>query len=133
MRNSISEVLPKQNRRDSSAVAGHVLRQSPSSAPVAAGVIARIKTARLILDEMVAAGVELRPVSPSTRMGLCPFHPDHTPSLWVDPQSGLWGCNRPDCSAAGTHDVINFRAMCRGISNAAAIKQLAVEFLQSRE
>ena len=76
----LSEVLPKQHRRDgASAAAVRALRKSQSSAPVIASVIARIKTARLILDETVAAGVALRPVSPTTRMGLCPFHPDHMP------------------------------------------------------
>jgi hypothetical protein len=126
----LSEVLAKQNRRDrASAAAVHVRRQSQSPVSVAESMITRIKTVRLILDEMVTAGVELSSVSPTTWVGLCPFHPDHTPSLWVNPQRGLWGCNRPDCPAAGTHDVINFRAMRRGISNAAAIRQLAGEFL----
>ncbi len=126
----LSEVFAKQNRRDSaSGVTERVLRKSQTTAPVTESVIARIKTARLIFDEMVAAGVELQPVSANTWVGLCPFHPDRTPSLWIYPQKGLWGCNRPDCPAAGTHDVINFRAMHRGISNVAAIKQLAGEIL----
>jgi hypothetical protein len=126
----LSEVLSKQNRRDGTgAVAVYALRKSQTSTSVAKSAIARIKTVRLILDEMVAAGVALRPVGPNTWVGLCPFHPDHAPSLWVNPQRGLWGCNRPDCPAAGTHDVINFRAMRRDISNEAAIKQLACEFL----
>jgi len=93
------------------------------------GVIARIKAARSIVAEMEAAGIELRVGGQATLVGLCPFHADHSPSLWVNPDSGLWGCNRPDCPAAGVHDVINFRALRCGISNAAAIKQLANEFL----
>jgi hypothetical protein len=93
------------------------------------GLIERIKAARPIQDEIVAAGVALRPAGSNTLVGLCPFHDDHSPSLWLNPVSGLWGCNRPDCPAAGVHDVINFRALLRGISNRAAIKLLADELL----
>lgn len=93
------------------------------------GVVARIKAARSIVAEMEAAGIELRPGGQATLVSLCPFHADHSPSLWVNPDSGLWGCNRPGCLAAGIHDVINFRALRRGISNLAAIQQLAHEFL----
>lgn len=93
------------------------------------GVVARIKAARSILAEMQAAGVSLQPGGTTTRVGLCPFHDDHSPSLWVNPESGLWGCNQPQCPAAGTHDVINFRALRCHLSNRAAIRQLADEFL----
>jgi hypothetical protein len=107
-------------------------RTSPkleTSIPTAGGVIARIKTARSTLDEMISAGITLQPAGPNTLVGLCPFHDDHSPSLWLNPQSNLWGCNRPDCPATGTHDIINFRALFCGISNRAAIKLLAAEFL----
>ena len=100
---------------------------------MAEGVIARIKMAHSIVDEMRVAEVKLQPVGKNTWVGLCPFHQDHTPSLWVNPQSGVWGCNKPDCLAAGIHDVVNFRAMRRGISNDTAIRQLAREFLGPRE
>ena len=93
------------------------------------GVVARIKTTRSIAAEMQAAGIALRPGGAKALVGLCPFHDDHNPSLWANPESGLWGCNRPDCPAAGVHDVINFRAIWKGISNSAAIKQMAREFL----
>ena len=79
--------------------------------PADAGVVARIKAARSIVAEMQAAGIELRAAGPAAWVGLCPFHADHSPSLWVAPESGLWGCNRPGCPAAGIHDVINFRAL----------------------
>jgi hypothetical protein len=107
-------------------------QKSPSletSIPTVGGVIVRIKAARSTLDEMIAAGITLQPAGPNTLVGLCPFHDDHSPSLWLNPQSNLWGCNRPDCPASGTHDVINFRALFRDISNQAAIKQLADAFL----
>jgi len=94
------------------------------------GVVARIKAARSIVAEMSAAGIKLQPAGKTVLVGLCPFHEDHSPSLWVNFESGLWGCNKPTCSAAGTHDVINFRALAREISNSAAIKQMADEFLK---
>ena len=95
------------------------------------GVVAQIKQARPILDEMKAAGIKLHRGGKTTLVGLCLFHPDHSPSLWVNPESGLWGCNAPGCPASGTHDVINFRALQRGISNRDAIQQLTQEFLSS--
>jgi hypothetical protein len=105
----------------------------PSTVPLrvspAAGLIERVKAARPTLDEMRDAGVVLSPGGPNTLVGRCPFHNDHAPSLWLYPDSGVWGCNRPDCRAAGVHDVINFRALARRISNRAAIRQLADEFL----
>jgi hypothetical protein len=97
--------------------------------PVAMGVIARIKAVRPIVAELQAAGITLQPAGQATWVGRCPFHDDQTPSLWANPASGLWGCNRPDCRAAGVHDVINFRALWRGVSNQEAIQQLAAEFL----
>lgn len=97
--------------------------------PVDRGVIARIKAVRPIVAELQAAGIALQPAGQTAWVGRCPFHDDQTPSLWVNPVSGLWGCNRPDCRAAGIHDVINFRALWRGVSNQAAIRQLAAEFL----
>ena len=106
--------------------ASHSLVTPP---PLGVGTVARLKAAHSTLDEMLDAGVELRPAGPNTLVGLCPFHDDHSPSLWLYPDSGLWGCNRPDCPAHGVHDVCNFRALRFGISNRAAIRQLARQFL----
>lgn len=102
-------------------------RVTSPSLPV--GVIARIKAAHSTVDEMLDAGIELRPAGPNTLIGRCPFHDDHSPSLWLYPDTGLWGCNRPDCLAAGVHDVINFRAFRLGISIQDAIRLLADQFL----
>jgi hypothetical protein len=109
--------------------ASNPLTPPPSPIPLDVGVIARIKAAHSTLDEMLDAGVELRPAGTNTLVGCCPFHDDRTPSLWLYPDSGLWGCNRPDCPAHGVHDVCNFRALRFGISNRAAIRQLAHQCL----
>lgn len=105
------------------------LKNKGKNLPAAAGVIPRIKAACSIVDEMQAAGIKLQSGGQHALVGLCPFHSDHSPSLWVNPDSGLWGCNKPTCPASGIHDIINFRALIRHISNQAAIKQLADEFL----
>ncbi len=103
-----------------------------STSQMGHGAVAQIKQVRPILDEMKAAGIRLHQCGETTLVGLCLFHLDHSPSLWVNPKSGLWGCNAPGCPAFGTHDVINFRALQRGISNREAIQQLTQEFLSSR-
>jgi hypothetical protein len=41
------------------------------------------------------------------RSGLCPWHGDIHPSLWVDTERNIWGCHA--CSAHG--DVINWHAL----------------------
>lgn len=123
----LSEVYG-QKERDNLSI-GTVPRRARREVPSHNGVVARIKAARPILDEMNAVGIRLQSGGKNALVGLCPFHDDHAPSLWVNPESGLWGCNQPRCPAAGTHDVINFRALKQGISNSAAINQLADEFL----
>lgn len=104
-------------------------REQARREPPRRGVVAQIKAARSTVAEMVEAGIALRSGGKDALVGLCPFHEDHHPSLWVNPQSGLWGCNKPGCAAAGVHDVINFRAMRKGISNRDAIRELAKECL----
>ena len=108
---------------------GDLSQSRKTGVPESAGVISRIKAVRSIMDEMNSAGVILRPGGRNAVVGLCLFHDDHSPSLWVNPESGLWGCNQPRCPAAGVHDVINFRASRRGISNSVAIRELARECL----
>jgi hypothetical protein len=122
----LSEVYGQKERDDLST---RNMPKRERNVPPCDGVIARIKATRSIMDEMNATGVKLQPGGKNALVGLCPFHDDHSPSLWVNPESGLWGCNQPRCPAAGIHDVINFRALKQGISNKAAIGQLADEFL----
>ena len=101
----------------------------PFPSPTPTSLISQIKAVCPILDELRSVGLELRLAGPDTIVCRCPFHNDHIHSVWVYPDKGLWGCNRRDCPAAGTHDVINFRALWRSISNRAAIRQLADEYL----
>ncbi len=54
--------------------------------------------------------------------GLCPFHGDITPSLWVDTERGLWGCHA--CGAHG--DIVNWHARRLGTNDIrAAVRDLA--------
>jgi len=45
--------------------------------------------------------------------GLCPWHGDHNPSLWVDAERGTWGCH--SCGAHG--DILNWHARRLGTSD----------------
>lgn len=92
------------------------------------GLVNKIKQAFGVLDELKAAGVDTwRPGGKDTYVALCPFHDDHSPSLWAKPGLGIWGCNSPSCPAHGTHDVINARALANGFSVREAIRQMAHE------
>ena len=122
---SLFPFLSNQNEPMSSPIPAPLV--TPPSLGI--GTIARIKAAHSTLDEMLHAGVHLLPAGPNTLVGRCPFHDDHSPSLRLYPDTGLWGCNRPDCLAAGVHDVINFRAFRLGTSNLTAIRLLADELL----
>ncbi len=126
----LSESLRQQTPNDDkNSPVNQASGKKTKGLPIRAGVITRIKATRSIVAEMRATGIKLQSGGRQTLVGLCPFHQDHSPSLWANPESGLWGCNKPTCPAAGTHDVINFRALSRSISNNAAIKQMANEFL----
>lgn len=50
------------------------------------------------------------------RSGLCPWHKDKRPSLWVDTVRDLWGCH--GCKASG--DVINWHMRLKGFASVAA-------------
>jgi len=54
-------------------------------------------------------------------LGLCPFHPDHTPSLWVNPQKGIFKCF--SCGAGG--DAIKFVQLREKIGFREALESLA--------
>jgi hypothetical protein len=95
-------------------------------------LVQRIKEARPIVAELEAAGVTDWQRSGRNLVARCVFHQDDSPSLWVNPASGLWGCNAASCpvhDGRHAHDVINARAFRYGISNDEAIKQLADEYL----
>jgi hypothetical protein len=100
-------------------------------------VVARIKVVRSVEDEIRSSGVQLHLAGPGELVGLCPFdhggHKDSQPSLWVNIWRQRWGCYAPGCESnvggEKAHDVVNYRALSRGISNLEAIKQLADELL----
>lgn len=53
--------------------------------------------------------------------GVCPWHDDHHPSLWVDTERGTWGCH--GCQAHG--DVLNWHMLRLGTGLSAALLDLA--------
>ena len=99
---------------------------------VGTSLIQRIKDSRSVVAELEAAGVTVWQRSGKNLVARCVFHEDTAPSLWVNPASGLWGCNAVSCPAHDgyrAHDVINARALRLGVSVQEAIKQLAGELL----
>ena len=82
--------------------------------------IERLKT-EVSLERLVeASGVVLR-AHGADRLGLCPFHDDHDPSLVISPRKNLWHCLGA-CSAGGT--VIDWVMRSEGVSFRHAVELL---------
>lgn len=75
---------------------------------------------RCDLVTLVSQVVELRPRGRHL-VGLCPFHPERTPSFYVTPERQLFRCF--GCNAAG--DVFSFVMRREGLSFAEAVEALA--------
>src|SRR5712691_3724909 len=71
-----------------------------------------------------ARGVVLRPHG-ADRIGLCPFHDDHEPSLVVTPAKNLWHCMGA-CGAGG--DVFAWVMRIEGVSFRHAYELLISRF-----
>ena len=83
--------------------------------------------ASIIIDKVdiateISKHVQLKP-SKNELLGLCPFHNEDTPSFYVNPSKKLYYCF--GCQAGG--NVITFKAMINGITNADALSALAKE------
>jgi hypothetical protein len=63
--------------------------------------VERLKAEVPLLELVASYGVQLRAKGKGNWVGLCPLHPDRTPSLVVSPQKGLWNCLGA-CSLGGT-------------------------------
>ena len=88
-------------------------------------LIERIKQA-YPLTSLLSRYTQLRPSGDDFLLGVCPFHNDTNPSLWVNARLQICGCFAPDCPAH-THplDVINAYGLLTGIRNGEAIVDLA--------
>ena len=84
-------------------------------------VIARIKQARSTVDEMAAAGIDLRPAGRDTLVGLCPFHDDHHPSFGVNTAENYWHC----FAGCGGGSVVDFWMKLRTCDFTTAVRELA--------
>lgn len=86
------------------------------------GVFSRAKAAWPIERFMMffAPKVKLSGKGDRWRVGVCPWHPDHNPSLWIDIVHNTWGCHA--CPAGG--NVIDWWAMTKGITPLEAAKDL---------
>lgn len=93
-------------------------------------LISRVKNA-LPLRDYVSRFTELKPSGSAGRymVGLCPFHEDKAPSLWVDCERNIWRCYSPSCIGSRGGDLVNFYALQNGVDNRQAIARLAREVL----
>lgn len=66
-----------------------------------------------------------RPNARGAYQAYCPFHDDSTPSAWVNPAQGRFGCNA--CWPGKWWDVINVIAMLEGVGNDEVMKRLRIE------
>jgi DNA primase len=53
-----------------------------------------------IVELMENLGVKLKKVG-KEHVGLCPFHDDHSPSLSVNHEKGVWKCHSTRCGKGG--------------------------------
>jgi DNA primase len=85
--------------------------------------IERLKR-RVSVERLIeSAGVVLKPHG-KDRVGLCPLHPDKTPSLVVSPKTNLWHCLGA-CQAGGS--VIDWVMRFEGVSFRRAVERLRAE------
>lgn len=90
------------------------------------GLVARIKlTHDLVKQISTLTEIQPRKHSKGERYweGVCPWHDDHHPSLWIDTEKQTWGCW--SCDAGGS--VIDFYALQHGLTIPQAIRELAGE------
>ncbi|MGA2916527.1 MAG: DNA primase [Sedimentisphaerales bacterium] len=83
------------------------------------GIINRVQQANDIVD-VISEHINLTRKG-REMVGLCPFHDDHKPSMYVNPDKQIFKCFA--CSAGG--DVIKFVQMREGLSFMRAVERLA--------
>jgi len=113
-----------------------IVDDKPKPAPVESkprhegySIIEEIK-ALYPLTTLLSLHTELYPSDQEGRflMAVCPFHDDHSPSLWVNTELQICGCFSPHCPAHGRAvDVINAYGLLTGIQNGEAIADLAYQ------
>src|SRR4030043_411545 len=83
------------------------------------GIITRVQQANDIVD-VISEHISLARKG-REMVGLCPFHEDHRPSMYVNPVKQIFKCFA--CSAGG--DVLKFIQMREGLTFPQAIERLA--------
>jgi len=78
---------------------------------------------RMSIRELVGRYVALKPAGKGRWKGLCPFHPEKTPSFHVDEGKGLCYCF--GCKAGG--DIFGFLQRIEGVDFREALERLAQE------
>jgi hypothetical protein len=100
----------------------YAIKNYNMSASTRAGLIERIKQRWTVEDvfKLYHPEITFRP-SGKVIACCCPFHEDKTPSFYILPEIGLWGCHA--CGIRG--DVINLYARFQGIDNREAISRMS--------
>lgn len=92
---------------------------------IPAETIAKVRESRDLVAFVEACGIKLKRKG-SEYFGLCPFHPDHEPSLAVSATKQYWCCHGA-CSSNGKRiggDVIEFARRLWGVSFPEALRRL---------
>lgn len=75
---------------------------------------------RHLLSDIIGRKTKLKPRGPREKSGLCPFHPDRTPSFEVNDDKGTYHCH--GCQASG--DALTFLEKAEGLSFREALEAL---------
>jgi len=90
--------------------------------------ITNLKSNVDLVSVLTQRGLEFKPQG-SSLFARCPFHPDDTPSLSVNPKEQLWSCF--GCGAGG--DVFTFVQKQEGIGFVDAVKKLLKHDIQEKD
>ena len=90
--------------------------------------IAHLKSNLNLVEVLTQRGLKLTPKG-SNLFTHCPFHPDDTPSLSVNPKEQLWSCF--GCGAGG--DVFSFVQKQEGIGFVDAVRKLCKTDIQEKD
>src|SRR6266536_1679391 len=83
-----------------------------------------LKSERPLADVVASYGIELKRESAGTYRALCPFHQEHTPSLWIDARDR--SCEHYFCFGCSAHgDVLTFVMEREGCSFVEACERLS--------
>lgn len=93
-------------------------------------IIAEIKR-QLPLATLLSQYTQIEYGNDQWAMCCCPFHDDHTPSMWINLEWQMCKCYKPSCRAHRQYplDVVNVYSLLTGLRNGDAIRELAAKLV----